>query len=87
MSAGARHIAPLLRPSGSLDWQDRAACLYTDPEVFFPEKGVPATEARRICRGCEVRAECLAYALVTYREYGIWGGTSEQERRKLRAAA
>jgi len=46
-----------------LGWQDRALCAQTDPEAFFPEKGGSTREAKRVCRGCEVRAECLDYAL------------------------
>jgi WhiB family redox-sensing transcriptional regulator len=45
------------------DWQERALCAQTDPEAFFPEKGGSTREAKRICSGCEVRAECLEYAL------------------------
>ena len=44
-------------------WQDRALCAQTDPEAFFPEKGGSTREAKRVCRSCEVRAECLEYAL------------------------
>ena len=48
--------------SGELPWQDRALCAQTDPEAFFPEKGGSTREAKRVCRSCEVRAECLEYA-------------------------
>jgi len=66
------------------DWQDRALCAETDPEAFFPEKGGSTREAKRICQGCEVRAECLEYALEHDERFGIWGGYSERERRKLK---
>ena len=69
------------------DWQERALCAQTDPEAFFPEKGGSTREAKRICAGCEVRAECLEYALAHDERFGIWGGLSERERRRLRRAA
>ena len=63
-------------------WQDQALCAQTDPEAFFPEKGGSTREAKRVCRGCEVRAECLEYALENDERFGIWGGLSERERRR-----
>jgi len=69
------------------DWQDRALCAETDPEAFFPEKGGSTREAKRICSGCEVRAECLEYALAHDERFGIWGGLSERERRRLKRRA
>ena len=69
------------------DWQERALCAQTDPEAFFPEKGGSTREAKRICSGCEVRAECLEYALAHDERFGIWGGLSERERRRLRRTA
>ena len=69
------------------DWQERALCAQTDPEAFFPEKGGSTREAKRICSGCEVRAECLDYALAHDERFGIWGGLSERERRRLRRPA
>jgi WhiB family transcriptional regulator, redox-sensing transcriptional regulator len=68
-------------------WQEQALCAQTDPEAFFPEKGGSTREAKRICSGCEVRAECLEYALAHDERFGIWGGLSERERRRLRRAA
>jgi WhiB family redox-sensing transcriptional regulator len=65
-------------------WQDRALCAQTDPEAFFPEKGGSTREAKRICMGCEVRTECLEYALAHDERFGIWGGLSERERRRLK---
>ncbi|WP_424945202.1 WhiB family transcriptional regulator [Canibacter zhoujuaniae] len=67
-----------------LAWQADALCAQTDPEAFFPEKGGSTREAKRICEQCEVRAECLEYALANDERFGIWGGLSERERRKLR---
>ena len=72
---------------GPMGWQERALCAQTDPEAFFPEKGGSTREAKRICSGCEVRAECLDYALAHDERFGIWGGLSERERRRLRRPA
>ncbi|MPY78661.1 MAG: WhiB family transcriptional regulator [Actinophytocola sp.] len=69
------------------EWQERALCAQTDPEAFFPEKGGSTREAKRICQGCEVRSECLEYALAHDERFGIWGGLSERERRKLKKRA
>lgn len=66
-------------------WWDSALCAQVDTEVFYPEKGASAAEAKRICWGCEVRTECLEDALKNRERFGIWGGTSERERRKLLA--
>ncbi|WP_017793162.1 WhiB family transcriptional regulator [Leucobacter salsicius] len=70
-----------------LAWQADALCAQTDPEAFFPEKGGSTREAKRICDTCEVRSECLGYALENDERFGIWGGLSERERRKLRRDA
>jgi WhiB family redox-sensing transcriptional regulator len=68
-------------------WHDKALCAETDPEAFFPEKGGSTREAKKICTGCEVRAECLEFALANDERFGIWGGLSERERRRLRRAS
>jgi WhiB family redox-sensing transcriptional regulator len=65
-------------------WQDRANCLGVDPELFFPERGTSTVEAKAVCRGCEVRMDCLEYALAAGEKFGIWGGMSERERRRIR---
>ena len=72
---------------GPLAWQHDALCAQTDPEAFFPEKGGSTREAKSICAGCEVKAQCLEYALATDERFGIWGGLSERERRRLRRDA
>jgi WhiB family transcriptional regulator, redox-sensing transcriptional regulator len=72
---------------GVLAWQDQALCAQTDPEAFFPEKGGSTREAKRICVGCEVKQECLEYALMQDERFGIWGGLSERERRRLKRKA
>jgi len=77
-------LAELFEVAEEEDWQERALCAETDPEAFFPEKGGSTREAKRICQGCEVRSECLEYALQHDERFGIWGGLSERERRKLK---
>ena len=72
---------------GTLGWQADALCSQTDPEAFFPEKGGSTRDAKRVCSSCEVRTECLEYALENDERFGIWGGLSERERRKLRKRA
>lgn len=68
-------------------WQDQALCAQTDPEAFFPEKGGSTREAKRICLSCDVRQQCLEFALQNDERFGIWGGMSERERRRLRRSA
>ncbi len=72
-----------LTPDDEL-WQENALCAQTDPEAFFPEKGGSTREAKRICLGCEVKDACLEYALAKDERFGIWGGLSERERRRLK---
>src|SRR4051794_24716191 len=72
---------------GILGWQERALCAQTDPEAFFPEKGGSTREAKKVCLSCDVRGECLEYALQNDERFGIWGGLSERERRKLKKRA
>ena len=67
-----------------LSWQERSLCAQTDPEAFFPEKGGSTREAKRVCLSCDVRQECLEYALAHVERFGIWGGLSERERRRLK---
>ncbi len=62
------------------------ACRGADPDVFFPDQGQSLEPARRICAECVVRDECLEYALDNRERFGVWGGTSERERRRLRRA-
>ncbi|MEN3123546.1 WhiB family transcriptional regulator [Janibacter sp. LM] len=70
-----------------LSWLERSLCAQTDPEAFFPEKGGSTREAKKVCVGCDVRQECLEYALAHDERFGIWGGLSERERRKLKKRA
>jgi WhiB family transcriptional regulator, redox-sensing transcriptional regulator len=74
------------------DWRDDAACLHADPDLFFPiGLAGPALrqvdEAKRICRACPVRTPCLKWALGQGILSGVWGGTTEEERRAIRQAA
>jgi WhiB family redox-sensing transcriptional regulator len=70
--------------AGPLPWQEQALCAQTDPEAFFPEKGGSTREAKRVCGRCDVRADCLSFALAHDERFGIWGGLSERERRRLK---
>jgi WhiB family redox-sensing transcriptional regulator len=66
-------------------WEDRAACITADPDLFFPEAGEHGGEqAKAVCASCPVRRECLEGALARNEKYGIWGGTSGADRRELR---
>jgi len=65
-------------------WKDRGICAQTDPEIFYPEKGGSTREAKRVCLGCDVRDQCLQYALDHDERFGIWGGLSQRERRRLK---
>ncbi len=82
---------PGVRSAGEDDnplaWQTDSLCAQTDPEAFFPEKGGSTRDAKKICSSCEVRSQCLEYALQNDERFGIWGGLSERERRKLRKRA
>ncbi|MFI5084701.1 MAG: WhiB family transcriptional regulator [Actinomycetales bacterium] len=72
---------------GELGWQSDALCAQTDPEAFFPEKGGSTRDAKKVCGACNVRSQCLEYALSNDERFGIWGGLSERERRRLRKRA
>lgn len=64
-------------------WMDDGLCAQTDPDMFFPEKGGSTKGAKKVCASCDVREQCLAFALKNEERFGIWGGLSERERRKL----
>jgi WhiB family redox-sensing transcriptional regulator len=89
------HFGPMTLPEGLMalydeieaeerSWQDYANCLGVDPDLFFPERGASTREAKEVCRGCVVREDCLEYALQNGEKFGIWGGMSERERRRIR---
>ena len=68
-------------------WTLDAACQGTDPDAFFPDKNDPGrstTAAKRICAGCPVVQQCLEYALKNNEKFGVWGGLSEQSRRRFK---
>ena len=65
------------------EWTAGGLCAQVDPELFFPELGGSTREAKAVCAGCEVRAECLAHALAHHERHGVWGGLSERERRRM----
>ena len=72
-----------------MDWRSRAACLEEDPELFFPIGNTgpaiaQAERAKMVCARCEVESTCLAWALDTKQDAGVWGGKSEDERRSMR---
>ena len=77
-------LSRVLTSAAGLAWMASALCAEVDPELHFPEKGGSTREAKRVCRSCEVRAECLDYALETDQKFGIWGGMSERERHRLK---
>ena len=68
-------------------WMTDALCAQTDPEAFFPPKGGSSATAKRICAMCDVREQCLDYALRTGQQEGVWGGASARERRRMRRDA
>ena len=79
-------IVELLSGMEDRGWQARSNCMGVDPDLFFPERGASTREAKEVCRGCVVREDCLEYALDNGEKFGIWGGMSERERRRLRRA-
>jgi WhiB family transcriptional regulator, redox-sensing transcriptional regulator len=67
-------------------WQEYAACRGVDPELFFPARGGDTATPKAICAGCPVRLDCLEYAMSPpVEKFGIWGGVSERERRRIRS--
>ncbi len=84
---GVPGVRKVVEDDNPLSWQTDSLCAQTDPEAFFPEKGGSTRDAKRICTSCEVRTQCLEYALDNDERFGIWGGLSERERRKLKKRA
>ena len=90
MSDTHRHLPGRPARNGSTDWRDEAACRGSDPELFFPVGNTgPALrqigQAKQVCARCLVRTPCLEWALDSGQQAGVWGGTSEDERRLLRS--
>jgi WhiB family redox-sensing transcriptional regulator len=77
-------LMELILQTPDRSWQRQANCMGVDPDLFFPERGASTREAKEVCRGCVVREDCLEYALANGEKFGIWGGLSERERRKIR---
>lgn len=87
MALSSAHLLSLTIASD--EWRRHAACRDTDPDLFFPVGTTgPAIEqienAKAVCRQCQAQADCLEFAIATNQDSGIWGGTSEEERRQLR---
>ena len=66
------------------DWMKQAACRGVDPEVFYPTTTSGVKRAVQYCTGCPVRVDCLLYAINIGEEWGIWGGLTERDRRRVR---
>lgn len=80
-----RLVDPLrVEPDAAPGWLAQAKCSGVDPDLFFPGRGVDTKTPKAICAGCPVRAECLDHAMSRNEKHGIWGGTSERERRRMR---
>ena len=79
-------LLQLLVGDDKTGWQAQANCMGVDPDLFFPERGGSTREAKEVCRGCVVREDCLEYALANGEKFGICGGMSERERRRVRRA-
>lgn len=65
-------------------WQYRAACLGMETDLFYPSRGESTAEARSVCQDCDVQAECFAHAIGNREKHGVWGDTSERQRRRIR---
>jgi WhiB family transcriptional regulator, redox-sensing transcriptional regulator len=70
-------------PERADDWRDRAACAGIGYDLFFPEHNSGIGDARKVCRDCPVRAQCLTFAIETDQRHGVWGGITQGELRKL----
>jgi WhiB family redox-sensing transcriptional regulator len=64
-------------------WRERGACKGLDPQIFYPETDEDAEEAKAICRQCSVQTACLEHALAEREKEGVWGATTERERRRI----
>lgn len=83
---------PLLASAPATEWQAHGLCRAVDSTIFFPpahfehkpEREAREAKAKQICAGCQVRVECLDWALSTREPHGVWGGYSESERKAAR---
>jgi len=69
---------------GMPSWTEDANCKGADADIFFPERGASTRKAKAICRACNVQLECLEFAIENSEKFGIWGGLSERERRRIK---
>jgi WhiB family redox-sensing transcriptional regulator len=69
------------------DWRAEGLCAKSDPDLFFAVGAIEHKQAKRICRSCPVREQCLTYAMDSPVDHGIWGGLTERERRRWRRQA
>jgi WhiB family redox-sensing transcriptional regulator len=85
---GVTHDAlfALIESGDDRSWRERAACTGIDPDLFFPERGDRTEPAKAVCATCPVVAPCLASALREHESFGVFGGTSERERKAIRRA-
>lgn len=65
------------------EWYARGVCAQTDPEAFYPQLGGSTVPAKKVCAICPVESQCREYALANGEPHGVWGGTSEQDRRRI----
>jgi WhiB family redox-sensing transcriptional regulator len=77
----------VLNITGPPGWMTGGVCAQVDPDLWFPEKGGSTRQAKALCARCPVRPECLAYALAHDERFGIWGGASERDRRRMKPTA
>jgi WhiB family redox-sensing transcriptional regulator len=68
---------------GPPGWHAYANCLNVDPDTFFPERGASLAEAKEVCRNCVVSDACLDFAITNHERFGVWGGASPRERRRI----
>lgn len=66
-----------------MSWRQHGACNGLDPSIFFPDSEESSDEAKSICAECMVRLSCLEHALTLREKDGVWGGTTEKERRRI----
>jgi WhiB family transcriptional regulator, redox-sensing transcriptional regulator len=72
--------------SREMAWQDRGRCAEVGVTAFYPGDGESAAPALRVCAACEVRGACLEFAMASDELWGVWGGTTERQRQRMRAA-
>jgi len=77
----------VLNITGPPAWMTGGVCAQVDPDLWFPEKGGSTREAKALCARCPVHPECLAYALAHDERFGVWGGASERDRRRMKRTA